>query len=178
VQIGGGAIIDDGVVLGHQDGGKLVIGPGARIRSGTIIYSGVTIGDNFKTGHHALIREDTVIGDDVLAGTGVVIDGHCRIGNNVSMQTNAYVTANTVLEDDVFMGPCSVTTNDKYMVQGAELTGATIKKGARIGANATVLPGIIVGECAVVGAGAVVTKNVGAGETVVGTPATALHKEI
>jgi acetyltransferase-like isoleucine patch superfamily enzyme len=141
------------------------------IRSGTIIYSGVTIGINFRTGHNALIREETVIGNNVLVGTGVVIDGHCTIGNNVSLQTGAYVTAYTVLEDDVFMGPYSVTTNDKHMQAGAPLKGPTLKRGARIGANAVILPGSVIGEGAVVGAGAVVTKDVPAGVTVVGNPA-------
>ena len=69
------------------------------------------------------------------------------------------------------MGPRSVTTNDKYMQVGAKLIGPTIKKKARIGANAVLLPGIIVGEEAVVGSAAVVTKDVRAEVTVVGNPA-------
>ncbi len=171
VNLGTGAVIDDGVVLGHREDGIVTIGDNARIRSGTVIYSDVKIGDNFRTGHNVLIREKTEIGDNSLAGTNTVIDGTCKIGSNVSLQTGVYVTVNTIIEDNVFMGPCSVTTNDKYMLAGAELKGPTIKKGARIGANATILPGIIVGEGAVIGSGSVVTKNVAAHAVVAGNPA-------
>lgn len=171
VILGANAVIDDNVCLGHRDDGVLIVGDNARIRSGTVIYSDVKIGNNFRTGHNVLIREKTEIGDNSLAGTNAVIDGTCKIGNNVSLQTSVYVTINTLIEDNVFMGPCSVTTNDKYMLAGAVLKGPTIKTGARIGANATILPGITVGENAVVGSGSVVTKNVPAGAVVAGNPA-------
>lgn len=176
VNIGSNAIIDDNVVIGNQDDGIVTIGDDARIRSGTIIYSNVKIGSNFRTGHNALIRENTEIGDSVLVGTNSVIDGGVKIGNNVSLQTNVYVTINTTLEDNVFMGPCSVTTNDKYMLPGAHLEGPTIKRGARIGANATILPGVMVGEGAVIGSGTVVTKNVKPGSIIVGNPGREIKK--
>jgi acetyltransferase-like isoleucine patch superfamily enzyme len=73
VTVGCSAVIDDNVTLGHRTDGKLVIGNNARIRSGSIIYSDVTIGDNFKTGHNVLIRENTRIGDDTLIGTNAVV---------------------------------------------------------------------------------------------------------
>lgn len=171
VHIGEGALIEENVVLGHRDDGVLSIGPDSRIRSGTVIYSDVSIGRGFKTGHNVLIREGTEMGDDVLVGTNTVVDGHCRVGNRVAMQTNVYLTAYTVVEDGVFLGPCSVTTNDKYMEYGAKLAGATIRSGARIGANSTILPGITIGEGAIVGSGAVVTKDVPNGAVVVGNPA-------
>lgn len=171
VTIGNGAVIDDNVVLGNRDDGEVTLGDNAHIRSGTVIYSDVKIGAGFRTGHNALIRENTDIGNDVLVGTNSVLDGTCRIGNGVSIQTNVYITRYTILEDNVFMGPCSVTTNDKYMQTGAELKGPTIKKGARIGANATILPGITVGEDAVVGAGSVVTRDVAPNTVVAGNPA-------
>jgi len=171
VSVGEGAIIQDYVRLGSRENGVVTIGENAIIRSGTVIYSDVSIGNNFKTGHNALIRENTTIGDNALVGTGCVVDGNCKIGNNVMLETGAYVTAHTIIEDDVFMGPWSVTTNDKYMRVGLQLKGPVIKRGARIGANATILPDIVVGERAVVGAGAVVTKNVEADTTVVGNPA-------
>lgn len=171
VIIGQNAVIQPGVTLGSREDGTLAIGANAIIRSGTVIYSDVTIGDNLKTGHNALIRENTLIGDDTLVGTNVVIDGNVTIGSNVSLQTNAYVTSFTAIEDKVFMGPCSVTTNDKYMLQGASLAGPTIKQGARIGANAVILPGVTIGENAIIGAGAVVTRDVPHGATVVGCPA-------
>lgn len=178
VKIGEGSIIQDNVIIGIGGGGgsesgKVEIGDNAVIRSGTVIYSDIKIGKDFKTGHNVLIREKTEIGNDVLIGTNSVIDGNCKIGDRVRVQTNVYITAYTIIEDGVFMGPCSVTTNDKYMRYGCgvELKGSIIKKGAKIGANSTILPGIIIGENAVVGAGAVVTKDVKSNEVVIGIPA-------
>lgn len=171
VKLGVAATLGHNVILGHREDGEVVIGDNAVIRSGTVVYSGVRIGRNFKTGHHVLIRENTKIGDDVLIGTNSVVDGNCSIGNNVSVQTGVYITAYTTVEDNVFFGPCSVTTNDKYMRPGAKLTGPTVREGARIGANSTLLPGVTVGKKAVVGSGAVVTKDVAPESVVVGNPA-------
>lgn len=174
--IGSNYVIERDVILGNLDSGKVIIGDNALIRSGSIIYSNVKIGNNFKTGHRVLIRENSEIGDNVLIGTNVVLDGNCKLGSNISVQTGAYITAFTTVEDDVFVGPWVVTANDKYMVSGAKLVGPTIKKGARIGANATILPGIVIGERAVVGSGSVVTKNIPAGAIVVGNPAKVIKK--
>jgi len=178
VVLGDNASFERNITLGSLCDGRLVIGKNATIRSGAVIYSGVSIGDDFKTGHNILIRENTCLGNGVLVGTNVVIDGNANIGNSVSLQTGAYVTAFTVIEDGVFMGPCSVTTNDKYMSAGATLKGAHIKKGARIGANAVILPGVVIGENAVVGSGAVVTKDVPAGTTVAGNPARIISRKV
>jgi acetyltransferase-like isoleucine patch superfamily enzyme len=171
VNIGQGSTVQDNVTLGSAEAGKLSIGKAAVIRSGAVIYSGVSIGDNFRSGHNILIRENSEIGNNTLLGTNSVIDGDCKIGNNVSLQTGAYVTKYTTIEDDVFLGPFSVTTNDKYMSYGAELKGPVIKRGARIGANATIMPGVTVGEGAVVSAGSVVTKDVPPHKMVIGVPA-------
>ena len=176
--IGRNYVIQDDVILGHSDTGKVIIGDDALIRSGSIIYSNVKIGNGFKTGHRALIRENSEIGDNVLIGTNAVLDGNCKLGNNISIQTGAYITAYTTVEDNVFIGPWVVTANDKYMVTGAKLIGPTIKKGARIGANSTILPGVVIGEGAVVGSGSVVTKDVAPGKTVAGNPARELKKRV
>ena len=178
VNLGAGTLVQDNVILGNRDDGVVVIGENSLIRSGTVVYSDVKIGKNFRTGHNVLIRENTEIGNDVLLGTNSVIDGNCKIGNNVSIQTNAYITAYTIIEDNVFLGPCSVTTNDKYMGHGAELKGPTIKKGAKIGANSTIFPGIIIGEGSIIGAGAVITRDVAEGDTVIGNPARSMKLAI
>jgi len=178
VSFGERVTVENNVILGSKVDGLLAIGTDSLIRSGTVIYSGVKIGAKFNTGHNVLIREDTEIGDEVLVGTNSVIDGHCKIGSRVKIQTNVYITAYTVIENDVFIGPCAVTTNDKYMWYGAELKGAVIKKGAKIGANATILPGVTTGENAIIGAGTVVTKDVPAGETVIGNPAVRIRKSL
>ena len=127
VRLGEGSIIQENVIIGSEEG-TVIIGDEAVIRSGTVIYPQVRIGDWFRTGHYVLIREKTTIGDDVLIGTNSVVDGNCTIGDRVSVQTGVYITTNTTLEDDVFMGPCSVTSNDKYMVRGAELVGPLSRK--------------------------------------------------
>ena len=171
VTIGGGSTVQENVTLGSAEDGRLTIGKASIVRSGTVIYSGVKIGDNFRSGHNVLIRENTGIGHNVLVGTNSVIDGDCRIGNNVSIQTGVYITRYTVVEDGVFLGPFCVTTNDKYMKYGAALKGPVVKQRARIGANATILPGITVGEGAIVGAGSVVTKDVAPYKVVMGVPA-------
>lgn len=177
VEIGRNSMLQDNIIIGSSDDRTVEIGENAIIRSGSVIYSGVKIGKNLRTGHNILIRENTEIGDDVLIGTNSVIDGNCRIGSKVSVQTNGYITAYTVIEDNVFMGPCAVTTNDKYMAYGAELIGPVIKKGAKIGANSTILPEIVIGENAIIGAGSVVTKDVKSKEVVAGVPIKVLGRK-
>ena len=162
--------------VGHSyadDSEPPVIGDGATIRSRTVIYDDVAIGDGFTTGHGALVREKTVVGDDVVVGTNTVVDGHCRIGSHVSMQTNVYVPTNTTVGDQVFLGPCAVLTNDAYPIrQESEIEGPTLEDHVSIGANATLLPGVTVGEGAFVAAGAVVTDDVPPETLAVGAPAT------
>jgi len=176
VVLGANCIIQDNVTIGNSEDGLVIIGDNALIRSGSIIYSNVKIGNDLRTGHSVLVRENSKIGDNVLIGTNSVLDGNCKVGNNINVQTDAYITAYTTIEDDVFIGPRVVTTNDKYMFYGAKLIGPTIKKGARIGANATLLPGVVIGEGAVVGSGAVVSRDVPAQATVAGNPARILKQ--
>ncbi|WP_435074283.1 acyltransferase [Halorubrum sp. HHNYT27] len=158
--------------LGTENGTEPVIGAGATIRSGSVVYDDVVIGDGFQTGHGALVREETEIGDDVLVGTQTVIDGYSTIGSGVSLQSQVYVPSNTTIGDDVFIGPGAVLTNDPFPVrQDVELTGPTVEDHVSIGANATVLPGVTVGRGAFVAAGAVVTKDVPPETLAVGCPA-------
>ncbi len=175
IKIGAGAQIDPDVILGYPSGrlskgGPVTIGSEAKIRSGSVIYQKVTIGNHFETGHHVTIREENEIGDSVSIWTNTVIDYGCKIGNRVKIHSNGYVAQYTVIEDDVFIAPGTIFANDKYPVS-THLEGPKIKKGARIGVNVTLLPGVTVGEGALVGAGAVVTKDVPRRSVVVGNPA-------
>jgi acetyltransferase-like isoleucine patch superfamily enzyme len=150
------------------------IGSRAVIRSHTIIYAGSVIGDDFQTGHGVLIREENRIGNNVSIGSHSIVEHHVVIGNNVRLHSNVFVPESSVLEEDCWLGPNVVVTNARYPRSHkvkARLRGATIQRGAKIGANATLLPGVVVGAHALVGAGAVVTRDVPAGAVVVGNPA-------
>ncbi|WP_435184891.1 acyltransferase [Halobellus sp. EA9] len=153
------------------------IGDGSVVRAGTIIYDDVSAGPGFQTGHHALVREHTSLGEDVLVGTQTVIDGNTVVGNGVSMQTGVYVPSETDIGDRVFLGPNATLLNDMYPVRSDyQLTGPTLKDDASIGANATVLPNVTVGEGAFVAAGTVVTEDVPPETLAIGTPA--VHREL
>lgn len=154
--------------------GKKVTAIGDRcvVRSGTVIYSDVKISDGVAFGHNALVREEVKIGTNTKIGTNVVIDGKTTIGSQVSIQTGVYICTYSTIEDAVFLGPHCVLTNDKYMTQKPfELVGPTIKRGASIGANSLIFPGITVGEGAVVGSQALVNSDVPPRTIFVGIPA-------
>ena len=149
-----------------------IIGKNSVIRSNSIIYNDVEIGDNFRTGHGVTIREKTKIGDNALVGTNSIIEGHCSIGDNVSIQSNVYIPTNTIIEDYVFIGPCACFTNDKYPIRvDFDLKGPIIKKGASIGANSTFLSNVEIGEGAMVAAGAIVTQDIPPFFLAIGAPA-------
>jgi len=148
------------------------IGDNAVIRPGTTIYADVTIGESFSSGHNVMIREKTIIGNQVSIGTGSIIEGYTTIGDRVNLQSLVYIPTNTSIEDDVFIGPNTVLTNDRYPPRNnVQMEGPVIQEWARIGANVTILPGVIIGEEALVAAGSVVTKDVPAGMLAVGSPA-------
>jgi acetyltransferase-like isoleucine patch superfamily enzyme len=150
------------------------IGADALIRSHTIIYAGNQIGDHFQTGHGVLIREDNEIGDHVSVGSGSIVEHHVKIGNRVRLHSNVFVPEYSVLEDDCWLGPNVVLTNAKYPRSPGvkeQLTGPHIEQGVKIGANATILPGVRIGRDALIGAGSVVTKNIPAGTVALGNPA-------
>jgi len=177
-KIGEGARIFEPVTLGfpsRENIGKemfvgTTIGQNAVLRSGTIIYCDVTIGNNFQSGHNVMIREKTRIGDRTAIGTATVIDGNTTIGNDVSLQSMVYIPTNTSIGDRVFIGPNAVLTNDRYP-PSETLAGPVIRAGAAIGANVTVLPGVCIGECAFVAAGSIVTRDVPDNMMAIGSPA-------
>jgi acetyltransferase-like isoleucine patch superfamily enzyme len=178
VLIENGSIIDDGVILGYLPSrGKdvaLTIGPGARIRSGTIIYSGSRIGSHLETGHNVVIREENTIGDNLRIWNNSTIDYGCRIGNNVKIHNKVYIAQFTIIEDDVFLGPGVTLANDIHpgCPDALEcMRGPHINKGAQIGINCTILPRVVIGEQSVIGAGSVVTKDIPAGMVAYGNPA-------
>jgi len=174
-RLGPGSRIDAGVELGIEPGRPTAaepvrIGAGARIRSHTSVYRNTRIGDRLETGHSVVIREENVIGDGVWIWSHSTVDYGCRIGSRVRIHNHVYVAQHTVLEDDVFLAPGVMIANDRYPVSD-RMEGPVIKRGAVIGANATILPGVVIGERALIGAGSVVTKDVPPGAVVYGNPA-------
>jgi acetyltransferase-like isoleucine patch superfamily enzyme len=180
VHLGEGVEIGDYVLIGVPPRGRepgelpVIIGDGAVIRSHAVIYAGNRIGHGLQTGHGVMIREENEIGDNVGIGTNSVVEHHVIIGNGVRLHSNVFVPEYSVLEDGCWLGPNVVVTNALHPLCPKVkecLKGATIRRGAKIGANATLLPDIVVGEMSLVGAGAVVTRDVPAGVVVAGNPA-------
>lgn len=180
VTLGPGTIVEDFCIVGAPPRGKgegeleTRIGEGAILRSHTVVYAGNRIGRNFQTGNKVNIRELNEIGDDVSVGTLSVIEHHVRIARGVRIHSQVFVPEYSVLEEDAWLGPNVVLTNAKYpMSPGAkrELRGPIIMRGAKIGANVTILPGVVVGRNALVGAGSVVVRDVPEDGVVVGNPA-------
>ena len=185
VKLGKNVIIEDFCIIGappygHTDGElETIIGDNAIIRSHTVIYSGNIIGDNFQTGNKTNIRELNIIGNNVSIGTLSVIEHHVKIADGARVHTQVFVPEYTTLEKNAWLGPNVVLTNAKYPRSPNiknELLGPQILENAKIGANSTILPGVIVGKNTLVGAGSVVTKNVSDDTVVVGNPAREVKK--
>lgn len=139
-----------------------------------VIEDDVEIGEGTRIWHFVHVRRGARIGRGCNIGKGVYIDAGVRIGNNVKIQNFVSVYRGVTIEDDVFLGPHATLTNDLYpraFNASWEVVPTLIKKGASIGANATVVCGVTVGEYAMVGAGAVVTKDVPPHALVYGNPA-------
>ncbi|MBF0345219.1 MAG: N-acetyltransferase [Nitrospirae bacterium] len=149
------------------------IGHHTILRSNVVVYKDTSIGNYVRTGHNVLIREECTVGDYVLLGTNVVIDRSVVIGSHVSIQSSVYIPTSTIIEDYVFLGPNCVLLNDRYPIRigNASLEAPILRKGVTIGGNATILPGIEVGEGSLVTASAVVTRNVPPWHMAVGSPA-------
>ena len=151
------------------------IGEGTIVSTGAVVFAGAKVGARVILGDQSCVRERVVIGDDVVIGRGSLVENDTTIGAMSKIQAEAYITAYSTLEEQVFIAPCVVTTNDNFMGRTerrhALRKGPTIRRGARVGGGAILLPGVEIGEEAFVGAGAVVTKDIEARMLVVGSPA-------
>jgi len=140
-----------------------------------VIDEGCQIGDGTKIWHFSHIMPGCVIGNNCNIGQNVVVSPKVVIGNNVRVQNNVSIYEGVICEDDVFLGPSMVFTNvfnpRSAVSRKHEYMQTLVKKGASIGANATIVCGNDIGEFAFIGAGAVVTKPVPAYALVIGNPA-------
>ena len=144
------------------------------IEETAIVEAGASLGEGTRVWHHAHIREGAVVGRDCSLAKNVFIDAGVQIGDRVKIQNNVSVYAGVTLADDVFVGPSAVFTNDRHPRSHGiawDVAPTLVRRGASIGANATVVCPIDIGEWAMVGAGAVVTRDVLAHQLVLGNPA-------
>jgi len=164
---------------GRKDGElETIIRANSIIRAFTTIYAGSTMGEGLQTGHGAMIREDNIIGNNVSIGTNAVLEFKNKIGNNVRIHSGCFME-DVEIGDYVFVGPNVVFTDDLHpMFCPTYLKckgGAKVLDLARIGANSTILPGVVIGRNSLVGAGSVVTKDVPDYAVVVGNPAKVIN---
>lgn len=149
---------------------KTEIGANSIIRSHSVVYEDVTIGENFQTGHNVTIREESRIGHDSAIGTLCDIQGKVYIGNYVHLHSNVHIGQLTTIKDYVWIYPYVVTTNDPYPPMG-ELVGCTIEEYANVATGTILLPGTRVGKDTLIGAGSVVTKDIEDEAVAMGVPA-------
>lgn len=178
VKLGDNVTVEDFCIIGcpfkDYNGEITIIGNNAVIRSGTVIYAGNKIGNHFHTGNKTNIRELNEIGENVSIGTLSVVEHHVTIKDGVRIHSQAFIPEYTLLEENAWVGPNVVITNarfPKHPDAKRELKGAHVKPNAKIGANSTLLPAVIIGVNSLVGAGSVVTKDVPDGVIVAGNPA-------
>jgi len=140
-----------------------------------VIDTGCTIGDGTKVWHFSHIMPNSTLGKNCNIGQNVVVSPQVVLGNNVKVQNNVSIYTGVICEDDVFLGPSMVFTNvinpRSAIIRKDEYKTTLVKKGASIGANATIICGVTIGEFALIGAGSVITKDVKPYELVYGNPA-------
>ena len=154
----------------------------ARIHATADVAESARIGDGVSIWHYAQVREDCVLGENVIVGRGAYLGTGVRVGDNCKIQNYALVYEPAILEAGVFIGPGVILTNDEYpravnpdgsQKSGSDwqLAGVTIRQGASIGAGSVCIAPVEIGAWALVAAGSTVTKNVPAFALVAGVPA-------
>ncbi len=144
------------------------------IHSTAEVSDEAVIGNGTKIWNQVQIRNNAVLGENCIISKNVYIDEYVHIGNRVKVQNNVNVYHGVTIEDDVFLGPSMTFTNDMYprsFNTNWKITETFVKRGASVGANATIRCGVTIGEYAAVGAGSMVTKDVPSQALVVGNPA-------
>jgi acetyltransferase-like isoleucine patch superfamily enzyme len=201
-RIGADALIAPDVILGHPAKATLVarrafageievvIGRECILRSGTVLYEDVELGDGVQTAHHVVVREGVRVGDGCVLGNGTVLREGARLGRNVRLMEGVVIAEGAVLGNDVFVGPNVTFTAGRQMTGALEAAGrmtheeavrlegkawegpsVVVEDDVRIGAGATVLAGVRIGRGCIVAAGSLVSKDVHPFAVVAGMPA-------
>jgi len=168
-----------GYAVGHVydgSGGVTMIGAGAVIRAGSVVYTDVCVGVNTVVGHGALLRTGVHIGADTQLGHHLTVERTSRIGREVRCSPGSHLTGGTRIADRVFLGAGIRTVNDKWLIwrdpnRRPVLIAPRFDTGAKVGSGCVVLTGVTVGEYALVGAGSLVTRDVPARTLAFGHPA-------
>lgn len=195
VRLGAGTVIGDHVILGHPSKAELtgedvsaaasrvhdklvreawtIIGADAVVRSHSVVYSHVVIGDHFRGGHGVVIREHTRLGDGCVFGTYASCDGYTAVGDHAHVGQYVMLAQAATIGRGVFVGGHTTFSDNRWIVRdpGEDLFGALIGDGARVGLSCVILPSVRIGADAMVGAGSVVTRDIPAGALAVGNPA-------
>lgn len=144
------------------------------VHESSFVDEGAVIGDGTRIWHFCHVMGGAEIGERCNLGQNVVVMPDARLGNNVKVQNNVSIYQGVILEDDTFCGPSCVFTNIQtprsHVSRREEYVETLVRRGATIGANATIVCGVTLGEFALIGAGAVVTKDVPAHALIVGVP--------
>jgi acetyltransferase-like isoleucine patch superfamily enzyme len=181
VSLGDGSFVDSHTLLGAMtadyytdpqgyDPEPCRVGRSAVIRSHGVVYSGVTIGEDFECGHHVTIREGTRIGDGVRIGTLSDVQPEATIGDYARLHSNVFVAARSTIEELTWLFPYVVLVDDPHPPSDTCTQGPTIRKFAVVGAGSMVFPAVEIGEGAVVGAMSLVRHDVPPDALVIGVP--------
>ena len=153
----------------------LVVGAETILCPGVVLYAGTTVGEKCLLGDFCSIREECEIGDECLLSRNVTINYHTRVGSRTKVMDSTHLTGNMIVEEDVFISTLVSTTNDNLMgragYQEKRILGPHVCSGATVGAGASLLPGVEIGENAIVGAGSVVTRSIPPRKVALGSPA-------
>lgn len=191
-QIGDNVRIDDHAVVGkfpmkaansattkEQTLPPAIVLDGCIVGTGAVLYRGSKIGPRALVADLAAVRENVTVGEKSIVGWGALIENECSVGSFVKVEAGAYITAYSKVEDYCFIAPGVVTSNDNFVGRTEErfkhFKGVTVKRGGRIGAGSTILPGKVIEAEALVAAGSVVTRDIPTGTIVAGCPAKKLR---
>jgi len=177
---------EQGYAVGHVysgAGSDTIIGRGAVVRAGAVVYAGTEIGDDTVIGHHTLLRSFVTVGPGTQLGHHLTVERSSTLGARVRCSPGGHITSSCVLAERVFLGAGVRTVNDRELIWGdpdrvPELAPPRFELGARVGSGSVILAGITIGSEALVGAGSVVTRDVPAGAVAYGVPARVRRRHV